>query len=547
MAMVEEYKEEGGKQTKMAKWLNAENAAISKYKGYLTEDEKLAEQARKETAKAAYYHNLNAVKSIKDNNDRQGVMDSYDDYFTSNATTLNNLSQSRFLGFAFLSYIAQDAFIRRAVSTRADEMTRAWGELTGTDKSETTEEKIGLINKEHERLGTKDKFRKAATMTGFFGGCLIYIDVRRKDNPNEPLSAEELETPLYKEGQEEFNKAKLSQFELKGLQPIEPINVAPSNYNSTDPTEPNFYEPEYYYVLGKKIHASRFLYFAENIPPQILKPAYLFFGISLAQIMFPYVQAFYKSKDVVNNVVLKFSCTALATEIDALIAANGGSAVMDRIKSFANYRDNNSVLVLDKNTEALEQINTPITGLKEILYANLELLPIISGIPTTKFLETSPTGLNATGEFDMRNFYDLINTLQNNTFNAPINKINDIICYCAGLEYKGLNWNWCPLYQMSDREKAEVNRMKADTSNIYVQMGAITNADVAKQLMNDKDSEYESIEIPEPIDITQEEEGVKVGEDGADSEIDKVINDEELEDAEFEESKHPRNSDGTNR
>ena len=98
---------------------------------------------------------------------------------------------------------------------------------------------------------------------------------------------------------------------------------------------------------------------------------------------------------------------------------------------------------------------------------------------------------------------------------------------------------------MTDREKAEVNRMKADTSNIYVQMGAITNADVARQLMNDKDSEYESIEIPEPIDITEQEEEVNVGENGADSEIDKIIKDEEMSDAEFEESKHPRNSDGT--
>ena len=68
--------------------------------------------------------------------------------------------------------------------------------------------------------------------------------------------------------------------------------------------------------------------------------------------------------------------------------------------------------------------------------------------------------------------------------------------------------------------------MKAETNNIYVQMGAISNTDVAKQLMTDKDSDFDSIEIPEPIDLTQEEEGVKVGEDGADSEIDKEIKEE---------------------
>lgn len=517
MALVTEYKEEKSKLSPLAKWVQNEAA-----QGFKTKDEIAAEEAQKLTASKEYYKTLNAVKAVK-TSERQGILDSYDNYFTNNYNTLANLSQSRFLGYAFLSYIAQDAFIRRAVTTRADEMTRAWGELTGADKEKSTEEKITFVTKELERLGAQNVFRKASNLTGFFGGCLVYLDVR--ENENIPLTDEELATPLYKEGQDDFNKAKLKGLKICGMQPIEPINIAPSTYNSTDPTAKNFYEPEYFYILGRKIHKSRFLYFAENIPPQILKPVYLFFGIPLAQIMFPYVQAFYKSKDVVNNVVLKFSCTSIFTDIDSLIAVDGESAVSSRINTIAKYRDNNSVIVLDKNSEDMQQINTPITGLRDILWANLELLPIISGIPTTKFLETSPTGLNATGEFDMRNYYDLINTLQNNIFNNPIHKLIDIICYCNGLE-NGLNWNWKPLYQMSDREKAEVNRMKADTSNIYVQMGAITNADVARQLMNDKDSEYESLEIPEPIDITEQEEEVNVGENGADSEIDKVIKDE---------------------
>lgn len=533
MSMVTEYKEEKKKISPLAQWIKDE--AIT---GFKTKDEIEAEKAMAETSKADYYKSLNAVKAVRDG-ERQGILDSYDNFFTNNYTTIANLSQGRFLGYAFLSYLAQDAFIRRAVTTRADEMTRAWGELTGEDKEKSTEEKINFVTSELERVETKNIFRKASNLTGYFGGCLAYIDMR--SNPNEPLSDEELATPLYKVGQDDFNKAKLKGLKLVGLQPIEPINIAPSTYNSTDPTAKNFYEPEYFYILGRKIHKSRFLYFAENIPPQILKPVYLFFGIPLAQIMFPYVQAFYKSKDVVNNVVLKFSCTSISTDIDGLIAVDGENAVLNRINTIAKYRDNNSVIVLDKNTEDMQQINTPISGLREILYANLELLPVISGIPTTKFLETSPTGLNATGEYDMRNFYDLINTLQNNTFNEPINKLIDIICYSNGLDSNGLTWTWKPLYQMSDREKAEVNQMKANTSNIYVQMGAITNADVARQLMNDKDSEYESLEIPEPIDINEQEEEVDMQENGEDTEIDKILKDG-VEDEDFKESDHPQDT-----
>jgi phage-related protein (TIGR01555 family) len=311
-----------------------------------------------------------------------------------------------------------------------------------------------------------------------------------------------------------FNKSKLSGKHLVGLRVIEPINLAPGVYNSIDPTAADFFEPEHFYVLGRKIHKSRFLYFADNIPPQVLKPVYLFFGIPLAQLAFTYVQDFYKAKDVCTRILQKFSCSAISTDIEKLIYANGKNAVKDRISTIAKYRDNDSILVLDKENEEFSQTNTPLAGLKEMWYASLELIPMIFGIPATKLLEISPSGFNSTGEFEMRNFYDSVHTKQSNVFDAPLKRLLEVICYTKGFDPDILAWSWKSLFKMSDKETAEVNRMEADTAQIYYNMGVVGNDDIAKRLINDKDSGYNNIEIPERIDPFQVgEEGPEVPQD----------------------------------
>ena len=480
------------------------------YTGYKTEMEIAADKAISETNKAAYYNNLPAIKAIPEPQ-RKGVMDSYISYFQNSQTLLQYHAQNRFMGYAFLSYLAQDAMISRGVHVLSDEMTREWGELSTKEKSKSNV--VQAVLDEMDRLEVKNKFKDAALKTGFFGGCLVFLDVR--EDPNVPLEDIELEKPIFKEGMDDFNKSKLLNKHLVGLRVIEPINLAPGVYNSIDPTAADFFDPEHFYVLGRKIHRSRFLYFADNVPPQVLKPVYLFFGIPLAQLAFPYVQDFYKAKDVCTRILQKFSCSAISTDIEKLIYANGKNAVKDRISTIAKYRDNDSILVLDKENEEFSQTNTPLSGLKEMWYASLELIPVIFGVPATKLLEISPSGFNSTGEFEMRNFYDSVHTKQANVFDNPMKRLIEIICYTKGLDPDILSWSWKSLFKMNEKESAEVNRMEADTAQIYYNMGVVGNDDIAKRLIDDKDSGYNNIEIPERIDpfAIGEEEGIETPEE----------------------------------
>jgi hypothetical protein len=197
----------------------------------------LAEKAIKSHHNAEAYKTMGAIKAIPNDTDRQLVMDSYTDYFTNAGIySFNSIVHSRFMGYAFLSNLYQDAMINKGITIMSDELTRKWGKCISTTDSD--EKVLKLVNDKLEELNTKHRFRESAIYTGFFGGCLIYMDLRNADG-SEPDDAE-LELPLFIDGKEELNKANLQGMKLVGLKPIEPINISPSEFNSNDPKKENF-------------------------------------------------------------------------------------------------------------------------------------------------------------------------------------------------------------------------------------------------------------------------------------------------------------------
>ncbi len=454
-----------------------------------------------------YFSALPAVKAVP-KAQRGALLDSFNTYYAAQRSAIISAT-SNFVGYSYLSFLANDPLINRGVSVIADEMVREWGYLTcrddiTTEVNESKSAAIKVVNEDLERLNAKEIFRQAGRTTGFFGGLLAYLDLRGPSG--EMPDDEELQKPIYADGKDDFNRAKLQDLTLHGIRLIEPINITPGEWNSTDPLAPDFYEPETFYVLGKRVHRSRFLYFADNLPPQVLKPCYLFFGISTSQMAADYVSDFYHMKNAVTKMLTKYSLTYFATQIDALVEHDGPSAVADRVATMAKYRDNDSMLIVDSASERIDQINTPLGGIKDIWYATLELLPVIFGVPATKLLEISPSGFQATGEFDMRNFYDSIAVKQSNVFDQPMKKLIDILCLVNRIDNPGLIWKWNSLYKLSEREQAEVNRIKAETSSVLYSIGAVSAENIAQNLKSDETSGYENIDLPEPAEPEPEDD-----------------------------------------
>ena len=63
----------------------------------------------------------------------------------------------------------------------------------------------------------------------------------------------------------------------------------------------------WYVIAGKELHVSRFLTFVGREVPDMLKPAYSFGGLSIYQMLKPYVDNWLRTRQSVSDLVQKYS------------------------------------------------------------------------------------------------------------------------------------------------------------------------------------------------------------------------------------------------
>ena len=316
---------------------------------------------------------------------------------TQHAISEGQYPMAAFVGYAVLQQISQNGMIRTCIQTVADDITREWIELKGgeNESDEKLEKLADILNKRK----IQSLINCAVAKTGYFGGCFIYIDTGT-DDPSLPLVVSDKSAEI-KEG------SKID-FIL-----VDPINCTPMEYNAINPLKKDYMKPKLWSVLGTTVHASRLITFTDNEPPLLLKPAYNFLGIPQAQILWDYVLHWNKARVSCVNILDKLNLTVFKTSMSDILAQADGIYNLDiKMKAFQRYRNNNSVLVCDKDSETVENITETISGATDVVRQALEFIACINRTPAVKLLGISPSGFNATGESDIRNYYDHIKAKQ---------------------------------------------------------------------------------------------------------------------------------------
>lgn len=399
-----------------------------------------------------------------------------------------------FVGYGLLSNLSQEALIRAGVETIADDLTRKQIELYYDDDSgNDKEDLINNINSDMKKYKIKDRINTAMLKDGYFGGCLAYIDVGDIDEfeREEPLI---LDKKTFKAGS------------FRGLKIIEPVNISPGTYNSTDPTDDNYFNPEWWYIQGKRYHASRFIYFAGNETPLLLKPAYNFFGIPQAQLALDYVANFVANRESAQELLNKFSLTCFGTNMSQGLQQNGSwNDLINRVKFFNKMKTNNGTFVYDKETEELNQINTPLGGVRDIVDMSLNLLTAIWRIPKIRYIGEGEGGLNASSSEQMRSYYDYILAMQEKVLIEPYTKVLKILQLNRGLEPdEKLLFRFPPLWEMDEKERAELNRIQAERDATYLANGVISQEEARQRLSLDKNSGYTMIAVDDVPESTEQ-------------------------------------------
>lgn len=172
---------------------------------------------------------------------------------------------------------------------------------------------------------------------------------------------------------------------------------------------------------------------------------------SASILMNDFAQAVYKIKD-----------------LNQLFQADDSTALKVRMQMVELMRSTARAVLIDSEEE-FERKATPITGLPEFLDRFERRLTTAAGIPLTLLIGTSPGGLNATGESDTRQFYDDISSEQRQRLLPMIERVVRLLFRAAG-KPEPQNWSieFRPLWQPTDKEKAETRKLVAETDAIYI-------------------------------------------------------------------------------
>ena len=386
-----------------------------------------------------------------------------------------------FIGYPALAMLQQNPLMRLIVDTMSDESTRKWVTLKGIDEK-VSDDDIKRVQGYCEKWALRKLFKDASEMVGFQGGCLLYMDMGVDDA--------ELVTPLV------ISDKTIGKGKFKGFRMIEPMQVYPGVYEAADPLKADYFKPETWIVLGKEVHVSRFLYFANNVPSTILRPAYNFFGIPLAQLVLKYVANFESARDSSAEIIHNFALLGLKTDMSQVLAGGSAAELVNRAKIMLAAKRNQGLALIDKETEEFFQIETALGGLKDLVAQQLELLALLPGIPVTKLFGTAPTGMNSTGESDMRNFYDKTRTWQETLYFDNFIKARHMIELNEfGAITDGIVETWELLQEPNQVEQATIQKTKAETDAIYLEQGVILQEEVRERLSTDEDSGYNGLEL----------------------------------------------------
>lgn len=405
-----------------------------------------------------------------------------------------------FLGYAYLAELAQRPEYRVISETIASEMTRKWIRFTSkADDDKAKEDRIKELDAEFKRLNVRDLFCRATEQDGFFGRGHIYIDTGDTDHP------EELKKSIG-DGWDALSKAKLAKKPIKALRTVEAIWCYPTSYNSNDPLAPNWYRPDSWYVQGKEVHASRLITFIGREVPDILKPTYSFGGLSMSQMAKPYVDNWLETRQSVNDIIHQFVIPVLSTNMQTSVQ-DDGDQLFRRAKFFNLVRDNRGLMILDKDSEEFQNVSAPLGSLDQLQAQAQEHMAAVSHIPTVKLLGIQPAGLNASSEDQMRVFYDYVHAYQEHLFRDKIKRLMGLVMITLwGEPDEDIDFEFEPLWALSEEQAATKRKTEAETGQILIDAGVISQEEERQRLAADADSGYSSIDVDEVPDLIDEEE-----------------------------------------
>lgn len=334
---------------------------------------------------------------------------------------------------------------RKIVDIPAFDSCRAWRTWQGQPEQATA------VDAEEKRLGVKGKVLACRIEARLLGGAALLIGTGDAD-PSKPLKPDALRAGGIRY---------LTRLHMRQLSAMDICR---------DPASEYFDRPEMWMLngvdgMGVNIHASRLVIFTgTTVLDHGLMPAQLGWGDSVLQSVYQAVTA---ADSVAANIAsLVFEAKVDTVGIPDLMNKLGNPAyeatLLKRWALAETGKGINGTLMHDAE-ELLGQKQAGFASLPDVLDRFMQLASGAADIPMTRLMGQSPAGMSATGESDIRNYYDRISSIQELEM-APAMAVLDecLIRSALGSRPAEVSYRWKSLWQSTERERFEIGKLGAD-------------------------------------------------------------------------------------
>ncbi|XAO54132.1 portal protein [Yersinia phage vB_YenM_P744] len=396
------------------------------------------------------------------------------------------LSQS-FIGYQMAATMSQQWLINRACKIPPEDATRNGWKITGVTPEEQKE-----LEELDSAWSMKLKCQEFARFNRVFG---IRIAIFCVDSDDENYYSKP------------FNIDSVSPGSYRGISQVDPNWCSPEfdMKDVSDPSSASFYEPTWWYIVGKKYHKSHLCVIRYAEVPDLLKPTYCFGGIPLPQLIWERVYCAERSANEGPQLLMTKRMNVINTDLDA--AAADPIKYAEKQQMAAESRDNYGFMNLGMG-DIYSQHETSLSDFDAVTMTEYQLVAGVAEMPSTKLLGTSPKGFNPTGEFETASYRETLATIQEHHCDPLLQHHYMLACRSMGIDEKVvIVWN--PLDEPTEAEQATTGLAKAQTAQVWQTMGVVSAEENRVRLDNDEASGY---------DFT-----TKVGDDGPDDELTAAI------------------------
>jgi hypothetical protein len=354
---------------------------------------------------------------------------------------------------------------KRIVDIVAEQSTRKGFRVLFGGDGAAAEEVTG-IEQVIEELYLLEHLMHASKNARLYGGAALLLYI------NDGRSAEQ---PV------DFNNIQ----EVEGMEVLDRWQIAPI---ITEASLYDYSKATYYQIIAgdlinqpqlQKIHKDRILRFDGEWLPYRVRQRNYGWGMSSLQAIYDSFRLYWTGLNSAGTVLVEFDVFVHKLRgLSQMLAAGKEKDVQNRLvlndMSKSIYRG----YAIDADKEELDYVTRNLSGIGEILEKLRVDIIGASQIPHTILFGESPSGLGSTGRSEERDFAKMLGDYQASHYKRPLQKLMRMILLSKTGPTRGKlpeSWriSFNDLFELNERESADVRARTAATDGRYLQLGVL--------------------------------------------------------------------------